>query len=86
MNKPWKYLPTRLTASAILSVLEAIGVSVPLSISVSAKDSRESLGYAIKASRFSLSAKELDAALAKTELTVSDRLRLKYSLECVGLY
>lgn len=83
MNKPLKYLPTRLTASAILAVLEQIGINIPLAISVSAKDSRESLGYAIKASRFSLSAKELDGALAKTELTVSDRLRLKYSLECV---
>ncbi len=73
--KPLRYLPTRLTASAIIETLRQIGIEIPLAISASAKDSRESLSYAIKASRFSVGTKELDSALAKTELSISEARR-----------
>ena len=84
MSRVIKYLPSRLTA-AVLDVLDKIGIAVPLAISVSAKDSRESLSYAVRASRFQVDVKDLGAALAKTELSISERIRYKYSLEQCGL-
>jgi hypothetical protein len=86
MNKPLKYLPSRLTASAILATLEQIGITIPLAISASAKDSRESLSYAVRASRFSLDTKALDEALARTELGIAERLRFKFAAEQIGIY
>jgi hypothetical protein len=86
MNRPLKYLPTRLTASAIVETLAAIGINIPVSISASAKSSREDLGYAVRASKFSVGTKELDDALSKTELSISERLRFKWAAETIGIY
>jgi hypothetical protein len=85
MSSVIKYLPLRLTANAVLDVLEKLGIDVPLSISVSAKDSRESLSYAVRASKWSVDVKDLDAALAKTDLGIAERLRYKFALENCGL-
>lgn len=85
MSRPLRYLPTRLTASAILETLDKLDISVPLAISASAKDSRESMSYAIKATKFQIDEKALDEAIKKTELSISERLRLKFALENVGL-
>jgi hypothetical protein len=84
--KTLKYLPSRLTAQAILATLEAIGISIPLSIKASAGQSREDLGHALRATRFSLGMKELDTALSKTELSISEKLRFKYAAEQIGIY
>jgi hypothetical protein len=85
MNKPMTYLPSRLSAGAIIEVLSQIGLEIPLAISASAKSSREEMGYSIRAMRFTIDEKALDAALAKQELSISDRLRLKFALGDVGL-
>ena len=53
---------------------------------MSAKDSRKSLGYAIRASKWSLDTKALDAALSKTELEIAERLRFKHAAEQLGIY
>jgi hypothetical protein len=83
--KPLKYLPTRLSASAIIETLGHLGISVPLAISASAKDSRESLGYAIRASKYQIDEKELGKAIAQSSLSIGERLRLKFALENVRL-
>jgi hypothetical protein len=84
-TRPIRYLPSRLTASALIETLGQLGVEVPLAISVSAKSSREDLGYSIRAAKFQVDEKALDAAISKTELSISERLRLKFALENVGL-
>jgi hypothetical protein len=85
-HRPLRFLPTRLSATAILETLKTIGIEVPLAITASANKSREDMGYAIRAAKFSISTKAIDEALAKTELSISEKLRFKYSLEVVGLY
>ena len=80
-----RYLPTRLSASAILDVLGKLGIAVPLTVEAAAT-SREGLAGAIRAAKFSIGTNELDRALAKTELSISERLRLKYALEAIGIY
>jgi hypothetical protein len=85
MTRPIRCLATRLTGSTILETLDKLGIAVPLSIQASAKDSRESMSYAVRATKFQVDMKELDAALAKTELSISERLRYKFALENVGL-
>jgi hypothetical protein len=86
MNRPLKYLPTRLTASALISTLEQIGINIPPAIRVCAGQSKEDLGYSIRAAKFSVDQKELDAALAKQELSISERLRFRFALESIGIY
>jgi hypothetical protein len=84
-GRPLRHLPSRLSASTIIETLGQIGIEIPLAISASAKSSREEMGFSIKAMRFRLDEKALDAALARQDLTISDRLRLKFALEDVGL-
>lgn len=68
-----------------MEVLHQIGIEVPLAIAASANNSRKSMLYAVRATKFSVDTKELDAALAKQELSISERLRYKFALENVGL-
>lgn len=86
MNKPLRYIPVKLTASAILTVLEQIGIHIPTAIRASANQTKDDLAYSIRASKFSLDTAELDAALAKQELSVSDRLKIKWACESIGIY
>lgn len=85
MSTVIRYLPTRLSASGILGVLGKLGIAVPLAVEAAAT-SREGMAGAIRAAKYSIGTRELDAALAKTELSISERLRVKYALETVGLY
>ena len=80
-----RYLPTRLSASALLDVLDKLGIGVPLTVQAAAT-SRDGMAAQIKAAHFSIGTNELDRALSKTELSISEKLRLKYALETVGLY
>jgi hypothetical protein len=84
-TRPIRYLPTRLSASALIKTLGQLGLAVPLAIKASASQSREDLAYSVRASKFQVDEKALDAAIAGTELSISERLRLKFALESCGL-
>jgi hypothetical protein len=85
MSHVIKYLPTRLSAAAIIEVLHKLNISVPLTVEAAAT-SRDGMAAQIKAAHFSIGTNELDAALSKTELSISEKLRFKFALECVGLF
>jgi hypothetical protein len=85
MNRPLKYLPTRLTASAIIEVLGKLGVEVPLAISASAHQSTEDLRLSVNAMRWQADEKALKAGLDASELTISEKFRLRYALDKAGL-
>jgi hypothetical protein len=68
-KRPVNYLPTKLDAAACLDVLDRI--SVPTEIAA--------------ATGQPLDIKEIDAALAKTSLNLSDRMRFKTALTAHGL-
>jgi hypothetical protein len=80
-----KYLPTRLSASALLDVLGKLNIAVPLTVEAAAT-SRDGMAASIRAAKFSIGPRELDAALSQTELSISEKLRLKFALESIGLY
>jgi hypothetical protein len=69
-----------MTASSILKVLGQLGFNVP--ITIESKVLAGELGTAVN---FKISVKDIDAALAKTQLSISDRLKLKYSASQAGL-
>jgi hypothetical protein len=79
------YLPTRLTAGALLEVLDRLGVNVPVAISASSHQSTEDLRLSVNAMRWQADEKALDAGLAASELSISEKLRLRFALDKAGL-
>lgn len=80
-----KNLPSRLHGGAIVQVLEALGISIPVAIKASA-GSREDLSYAIRASKWGVDVATLDKALAQnSEFGIAERLRFKFACESCGI-
>jgi hypothetical protein len=80
--RPLRALAARLTASAVIQTLDALGVQVPYQIRAAGSSlSREDL----LAGSFTVTVAEIDRALAASGLGISDRLRFKYSLENMGV-
>jgi hypothetical protein len=78
--QPLRNLPGRMTASTLLGTFQKLGFNVPTTI-----ETKVTAGELGKAVNFKISVKDLDAALAKTQLSISDRLKLKYSASQAGI-
>jgi hypothetical protein len=68
-KRPVNYLPTKLDAAACIDVLDRINVPTEIAAATGQP----------------LDIKDLDKALAKTSLNVSDRMRFKAALTAHGL-
>lgn len=78
--QPLRNLPGRMTANTLLGTFQKLGFNVPSK--VDAKINACDLGNAVN---LKVSVKDLDAALAKTQLSISDRLKLKFCASQAGI-
>jgi hypothetical protein len=85
MSRKLSYLPTRLTAGALLEVLDKLGVEIPVAIRATAHQSTEDLRLSVNAMRWQADEKALKAGLDASELSISEKLRLRFSLDKAGL-
>jgi hypothetical protein len=74
------YIPNKLDASALVGVLQRLGLTIPTSVSAAA-----SRGEPLSASRHRFGIKEVDAALSMSNVTVGDRFRLKTAMGRNGI-
>ncbi len=80
-------IPQRLTAKNIIQTLDNLGLNVTV-LQAMAENSDEQtvrFGYENRPSIHAIEVKKIDAALAKTSLPVSEKIRLKYALDSRGL-
>lgn len=70
-----------MTASAIVSTLDALGVALPSTLRAAKALSREELGMA----GWKTTVAAVDEALRRTDLSISENLRFKYALDMAGL-
>lgn len=75
-----RILPHRFDAAALVDVLSEIGLALPPSaVDLARKEIR------LSAAGLSYSVDQIDAVLAKTELSVTDRLTIKVAMGQQGL-
>jgi hypothetical protein len=82
-------VPQRLTAKNLLETLDNLGLDVTVLKAMAANADSEAqptrFGHERQPSAHALDLKRVDAALAKTSLPVSEKIRLKYALDTRGL-
>jgi hypothetical protein len=74
------HIPTHIDANALVSSLQSLGLMVPTSVSAAAAK-----GEPLRASRHRFTLKEIDGALSKANVDISDRFRLKTAMSQNGI-
>lgn len=82
-------IPTRLSAKAVTDVLQGLGFNIPSLAAAADKNPDISptvrFGFQREPSMYAIELRRIDAALSKTALPFSERLRFKYACDRLGL-
>ena len=73
--RPFKSMPLHLTASALVTTLQSLGLMVPTSLTAAAGK-----GQQLRTAEHRLPLREVDAALSKHDVPITDRFRLKQAM------
>ena len=74
------YVPNNLNPSALVDVLRRLNLMVPTGLTAAAAS-----GGALRASGHAYTIQEVDAALARTDLGIGDRLKIKAAMDRNGI-
>ncbi|MGJ5095609.1 hypothetical protein ACQR18_26275 [Bradyrhizobium oligotrophicum] len=74
------YVPNNLNPNTLVDVLRRLNLMVPTGLAVAA-----SSGGSLRASGHAYTIREVDAALARTELGIGDRLKIKAAMDRNGI-
>jgi hypothetical protein len=77
--KPFKYMPPNLTPSVVVSTLASLGLTVPTKLTAAAASG------SLRSADYKFALKEVDAALSKADVPISDRFRFKEALSHNGI-
>ena len=76
----FRQMPPRLSPDAIVGTLAALGLTVSTKLSAAAAS-----GQPLRAAAHRFSLKEVDAALSKADVQITDRFRLKEAMSQNGI-
>ena len=70
--RPFKSVPHHLTANALVTTLQSLGLMVPMKVTAAV-----GRGLQLRTAGHRFSLKEVDAALSRHDVPITDRFRLK---------
>ena len=79
-TKPFKNMPVRLTADAVVGTLRALGLAIPTSLATAV-----AAGQPLRAAAHRFPLKEIDAALTQANVPITDRFRFKEAMSQNGI-